>query len=1139
MSHPAAPTILRPGELVALGYWLRDAGMRVHPGQIIAATRLLASARRPPPVAELAPWLAPIFCTNAVEQEAFRGLYVDWLRHTGVPIAVDDNDPHDANDPEVKKPPPRRRRWPIALLLSLLIWLLLPLLLVGDGVVLRGQGKQPDKPGEQPAVTAQVTKNESSRTYSNMRQLDLVAPPPTVTLPGQQVAATAPLNLALRITGVIILLVALNWWLYGAARRRGFLERLPADDDTTRRRLATSACPALGGYASALRYLGREMRRRRATPSRRMDVRATLAATMRAGGLPAPVFGSVAEPVYVVLVERVSAVDHQAELSDEVVRLFHAQGVAVERYEFDGDPRFVRHAPLEGAPLHTGTQSLEALLARHPDSCLIIFSDGNSLVDRYTGMPHVWVSGLLEWLGTVLITPQPGSLWTQREWALAQTGLTILPLNANGLRGLGQFVREQTSWEAIDRNARRRTRQAYLRDPDLLVDRRPLEADALDDVLRDLERDLGRQGLEWLAACAVYPDIHWAITLAVGDSIADEQRRGDRYAQRLAQLSRLPWMRMGFMPDWLRSALLARLSPASEAKVRAALDAFLAAVKTSTEQQASALEIAIAPRRRAWNDVRAGLRAWRRLARRDDAREDAIFLRFMSGPRKPLAVDAGKALMRLLYRGSVPLGGPRPWVPLAALALAAGAFFIPPIPWLSQAVPARQVTPVPVLIALSSGGDRIAVANDVGLTIKTVGERAEAAWCDKLPGPGSAPFAVGFDSHVTYLAAGPNDFLWASVMQTCDIVATDSMDELMPFEGAASGGLAGGALALADARTDVLCSTMQRGNPQVARRSAIDRALPSDEGRAVACAYAADGGSLLVAARSGKLFEFGLEKARPALFDRGNLPSSTGGGHTIAINRAGGDIAVVTTDGKVWVKRAGAAWNALDVANARAPLAISAVGDTIAFANEERQVAVWRTSGLPATLPLVKGDVASQARASTPKETTSAAAAASTSASALVAGPPLPPAPAHMIGARPVGITEDSSPGSRKITFNLSVPFLPDMGVASDHSLLDTLIARLKDLEVMEIVITGHTAQNSSSAAYSLKESARMADSVKAYLVANGISPTLVTTEGKGDRAPMAAGGSKKDQEASRRVTIQVVALSPEPLETGKQPPAQ
>ncbi|MCP4697176.1 MAG: hypothetical protein GY862_10045, partial [Gammaproteobacteria bacterium] len=77
---------------------------------------------------------------------------------------------------------------------------------------------------------------------------------------------------------------------------------------------------------------------------------------------------------------------------------------------------------------------------------------------------------------------------------------------------------------------------------------------------------LGDTGFIWLAACAVYPELRWPLTLELGRHVTDENNALIKFC--LSRLAPLPWFRQGEMPDWMRLALLEALSKEQERLVR-------------------------------------------------------------------------------------------------------------------------------------------------------------------------------------------------------------------------------------------------------------------------------------------------------------------------------------------------------------------------------------------------------------------------------------------------------------------------------------------------------------------------------------------------------------------------------------------
>jgi len=73
---------------------------------------------------------------------------------------------------------------------------------------------------------------------------------------------------------------------------------------------------------------------------------------------------------------------------------------------------------------------------------------------------------------------------------------------------------------------------------------------------------LGEATFKWLCACAVYPELHWDLTLQLGSLVCMDQ--GLISETNLLRLARLPWFRSGFMSDDLRLPLIRALTQSDE-----------------------------------------------------------------------------------------------------------------------------------------------------------------------------------------------------------------------------------------------------------------------------------------------------------------------------------------------------------------------------------------------------------------------------------------------------------------------------------------------------------------------------------------------------------------------------------------------
>ena len=154
-----------------------------------------------------------------------------------------------------------------------------------------------------------------------------------------------------------------------------------------------------------------------------------------------------------------------------------------------------------------------------------------------------------------------------------------------------------------------------------------------------------------MSACAVYPEMHWNITLALGYGLEQRTAAPLVNAASAASIAQLPWFRHGYMPDWLRRLLVDGLPRADNRAVRRMLNALLlTAVRGGSGDLA--LQI-VSEQSKAFERLAGFVR--RLVARREDARpewRDHVFVRFMGGRQsRSLAVRAPEA-WRWLWRGS-------------------------------------------------------------------------------------------------------------------------------------------------------------------------------------------------------------------------------------------------------------------------------------------------------------------------------------------------------------------------------------------------------------------------------------------------------------------------------------------------------
>ncbi|MEO7577511.1 MAG: OmpA family protein [Massilia sp.] len=127
--------------------------------------------------------------------------------------------------------------------------------------------------------------------------------------------------------------------------------------------------------------------------------------------------------------------------------------------------------------------------------------------------------------------------------------------------------------------------------------------------------------------------------------------------------------------------------------------------------------------------------------------------------------------------------------------------------------------------------------------------------------------------------------------------------------------------------------------------------------------------------------------------------------------------------------------------------------------------------------------------------------------------PPLPPAP-------PL----PQVPVSEKVSFAAEALFDFDKAVIkpAGKTALDGLLRGLAGMNLEVIIMVGHT-DSIGTEAYNQKLSLRRVQAVKAYMAEQGIDPTRIYAEGKGETQPVADNRTAAGRALNRRVTLEVV----------------
>ena len=395
--------------------------------------------------------------------------------------------------------------------------------------------------------------------------------------------------------------------------------------------------------AMPLFRLAQQLRRRRRAPSDRLHAGKTVTETVR-GGTFRPVYHERQFiPEYLVLVDRSTFRDHQAHMAEDLISNLRADGVYITLFFFDADPR-ICFPEDELMPPST----LDTLAHIYSEYRLLIFSDAGVFFSPITGGISGWTNKMKTWSHRYLLTPESPALWGHRE-AILMDLFEIQHATTKGLIHLAWETQEET--EATLLNEGRIFPPSIRKRPMRWVSNAAPPLPDIRLMLAETHRYLGVDTFYWLAAGAVYPGVHWKLTLHLGRLLEGVDGEMLLRADRLSLLARLPWFRHGYMPDWLREHFIEHLEEWEEVAIRDAFNVMMIRPVKGDMSEAD-IKIALEEPQSLRAIAKRVIQRDRNKQPRGSAWEDYVFLDFMLVQNRLLAMPAPHALRVLLNKTS-------------------------------------------------------------------------------------------------------------------------------------------------------------------------------------------------------------------------------------------------------------------------------------------------------------------------------------------------------------------------------------------------------------------------------------------------------------------------------------------------------
>lgn len=306
---------------------------------------------------------------------------------------------------------------------------------------------------------------------------------------------------------------------------------------------------------SDFRQLVNRMHDRQLLEARELDIAATLNTLVKQPGEVVLHYRQLTQaPSYLLLIDQRAQNDHRAKIFDLLYTYLQFNEVQVSRFYFHADPKlcFNDDYPL-GIPV-------AQLYPQNRSARLLILTYGYELFSSSTNVWSPWTKVFLQWKDRAILSPLPIRSWGAMEQRLAER-FTILPATPLGLAAaIEEFQAEDTQhWED------------YL----ALITDAPVEPIYYQgDLITTLEQYYPDPIIhKWIAACALYPTLHWELTLHIGTLLQREYSYPNLTSiENLLELVRLPWFVDGRIPDQARDELVQWLeTTGEEVRVRSLL----------------------------------------------------------------------------------------------------------------------------------------------------------------------------------------------------------------------------------------------------------------------------------------------------------------------------------------------------------------------------------------------------------------------------------------------------------------------------------------------------------------------------------------------------------------------------------------
>jgi len=478
---------------------------------------------------------APIIASNAKEQALFYTLFDHYFKHL----------PHTKDQRPTTQPKAIKRHQRIRPLKKWVSYLMIPLVLIFTVFIISKLFVLPEIDMSSLPKAAQVQKDALPATDQH-GELEKI----TISfndVPQEIIPPTAYQKYGLAFKWMATILPILLFLIFAWLRfnqRQVILEKHEQGKMPSSWFQTTFQAPNINFLRNKRFYEStKQLRQRLQSNITQLDIDATVDASVRASDSPVLCYTHLTQPPeYLILIQVNDNRDHFAGFSDSLYLLFKNEDILVNRYFFYNDPRICFQDDYDT------TYPLEDLITRYHNCRLMIYAQGDHFLDPFTGDLEPWLEDILQFDNRALFTPKAASQWGLKEVKLSRYFI-VLPALMDGLYAVVDYFEYPHKYRPKDW---------------MKQDKESISENAIEDV-ESLKTYLSPTGFRWLCACAIYPELHWHLTLRLACEFIPSKELSE---SDIIQFIRLPWFMEGSIPDHMRHALIQALPSSDQKKVR-------------------------------------------------------------------------------------------------------------------------------------------------------------------------------------------------------------------------------------------------------------------------------------------------------------------------------------------------------------------------------------------------------------------------------------------------------------------------------------------------------------------------------------------------------------------------------------------